>query len=761
MNNNNNNSNNNNSNITNSTAQTIVNTATLSTTQTISTKQEKDSLLPHLYSLANWRKSTDTMPLIDIVQSTDLMVIRTDNIIVLDFDDDHYFAEAMKMNALMPTEDRCNYIVKSTRKGGHMYFAYTPDSPQYSPLHTKQQVVDILEGAGHNALAPTQAEKGKVLQTEDFDGTLRLYPTLFNLYINSVIDSNVEPGTRTVAYTLTADSRYSDDAIHMVKAYLAGTITDDEFNRSYNIPHPMPAGTSNDLYKKLSTRLGSDETISTEIYLKVMRKFNLFHQRKTPAELKSQHTDRMVKNLNGLWKYDHTKEDAQVTYAVPHKRFKTQAQVFFNQDSSYLVSFKDADGDMKTVTYKNRAGYIDAAEKLLQASRQAITNSTSKITTVDTIHKYGKKPGFDRSNYTFNTAHNNRYLQAFSGSQPIGYAEPARLLTALKEMWGENYDYLLDSTKFRYSSFKFSPVITYIMGAEGSGKDITIDLLTRGFASENQQLNYQLIKDKHSSWQCGDNAVFSEIGEWKQYEMHDTLAEMKTVSGSNGKVTFRGMQKEADVQDTIVKLWITSNGWIKLHTDITQQRRLHIVYMPKPLSTLQGGKYSTRDIEEIFFNEQTLLNFYYWLGNRRQYATKDIENSYMNATAMQGTEAYSLYIDEVSDRTDLVSKLLWSRRYEDFITALDKYSLTLSQVETKRGKDKFLTVSIPALVDLFTEAGATQTTISKTLNSIAAQYENNRRIMFDGQKVKCYRLLSEPDIAEVEAVIIPDTDGLD
>lgn len=703
---------------------TNINYAILSDTHKITDAQSKQ-IVSELYAKTNWQKSTLSSTLAELLLRDELIVIKTDNITVIDFDDDIVFNQALQFNSGLSEDLQCGLIIKSTRRGGHFY--YLPNPSIDLPLeHTKQHIVDILTTIKHNVIAPTKADEGKIIVHQA--NKLTKYNTAINTFVTLHVLQNLPMATRAMA--LHSGERRSDDAQDFVKGYLANIITQESFDKFYNIPSPIPEGQSNQVYLSLSTRLGSDETISPTDYEEAMTKFNQGHDmRKSAQELKSTITQRMVDNSNGLWRYDPKKETS--TFTTTHRRYKTQISTYFDSsDGSYIIHFLNQEGTSQLHIVGNTSAYCELLEKVSNLSRAQLRNATNRVASVEVIADYTQEAGYNHKESTYNRAFINSNLTAFTGTQPLAYSHPTKMIEMLQYMWGESYEYLLSTTKHRYSTFQYSPVVTFLQGTEGSGKDLTIALLSAGFSHPAQTLNYQLMKDKHSNWQTEENAVFSEVGDWKPMERDDLLAELKTISGSNGRVTFRDMQKTAKVVPTLIKIWVTGNQWFKLHSDPLTQRRIHIVYMPRPLMKDMGGDYSPQDVAEMM-SEQSLQNFYYWLGNVYEPTNFTID-MYNSAMSQQKTEAYQMYIEDVESSSDKVSALLWSRTYNDLISSLKIYNVLLEDLAWKYSKSKNLVVSVSSLKQAFARNSGGDV-ISKTINRLASEKEGNKRLMFPGK----------------------------
>ena len=700
-----------------------------------------------LYRKTNWRTSTQTRTLKQIVNSPELLVIRTDHLTVIDFDDDATFKRALDYNEHLAPQNKCNFIVQSSRKGGHFYFSPNKDIPE--PIgHSKQPIFDYLSGPGHNVIAPSHGDRGKTIITKltNTDYTLNTYSQPWDMFLQVVIAHNVDSQKLTLISTQVEG--HSDDNSDFVKLYLSNTISQEAFDTFYNIPSPIPQGMSNKYYLQLSTRLGCDETISWEDYSQTIIKFNLHHQRKTPQELAHEIMERMkptgdevsTTSQNGLWKYNPDK--SRQTLSFTHRTLKTTVHPYYDINTGeYLISYQDSNAQHQLIVRRTRAQYLDIMEKLV-TNAQA-TKKTEKVPVVHSVQDYSQPFGYNPDSQTFNKAIVGPELAAFYGTKPHNYTYPTKLLEVCKYMWGEEMEYLLSATKFRYTTFKFSPVITFLQGTEGSGKDLTVSLLTKPFPHHAQQLNAQLVKDVHSNWQTEPNAIVSELGDWRAMDKENLLATLKTISGSQGIVTYRGMQQTAVTTQSLIKIWVTGNNWVKLHNDPLSQRRIYPVYMPRPLSKIMGGPYTEQELRNTF-SAENILNFYYYLGN--EYPHSITLDEYMTPQSRKQSESYQLYKEATESKPDVVSELLWKREWPQFEKALTLYELTLNDLEWKFNRAKNLVVTVESLKRAFREGGAI---IEKTIDRLKTDKEGNKRLKFSGSNVENYiTIYSAPDYLE-------------
>jgi hypothetical protein len=711
---------------------------TLSTKLVINTPESKKQLSA-LYQSNNWKASKTRDTLANIISRKELITIATDSLVVIDFDCDKAFQQALTFNETLGDENKCNFIVKSTRKGGHFYFS--PNENIMPPEgHTKQQILDFLSTDGHNVIAPTSHDESKHIISEPHKKALTTYNSAFNTLVQLIVLQNLPQTARSITL-YDQNNRHSDDAKDLAKGYLSNIVTQAQFEEFYNIPNPIPAGGSNEIYLTLSTRLGSDETITKEDYLKVLTQFNDHHNRKSATELKSEITNRMVptsahpQGINNLWRYVENKQTN--TFTVTHKKYKTKISVYFDfLSSQYIVQYLDQRSEVAMHILGSSTQYIELLEKITLVKKDTIRRKTAEVAAVRAINDYAQPSGYNHKEETFNKAFINSNLTAFYGTKPHNYVQPTELLDLMFYMWKGEYEYLLDITKHRYTTFQFSPVVTFFKGTEGSGKDLSIMLLTAGFTNLPQNLNYQLLMVKHIIWQMEENAVFSEVGSWRPIERDDLLSELKTISGSNGRVTFRDMQKTAQVVPTLIKIWITGNEWLKLHTDPLTQRRIHIVYMPRPLEKASGGIYSSQELENIL-SEKNILDFYYWLGNEYSLSLNFTIDRYKNSTSRQNTESYENYMENTQSKPDVAAKHLWTQEFIDFEKALALMGVTLQDTDYKYNRAGNLTISLYSLKEVFSRNAGGEI-ISKTLDRLSSERDGNKRLKFSRNIVEKY-----------------------
>jgi hypothetical protein len=697
----------------------------------IRTQEDKKTWVPTLYK-QGWKDKTkyQKVKLQDLQQIQDIgVVVTTNNLLIVDFDTNTSYEDALHLNNALPGSMQCGYIVHSTRKGGHFYYYNTPpkNKTQISPLHSDKSVIslDILTGDGHNAFAPTKGDPSKEL-LEQNTNTLITIPDAMIYYINSIILR--EASKKAKQSYLVSKEGYSDDNYAQIEQFIAGLLPLETFCEFYNVPTRMPEGQSWSILQTLSYRLLRDETIKHEQVLATLQKYD--------PEFRQEHSLLAPYDNN---KYDEARKGHSLV--VQHRDTKTPVTAYFDlQNQQYLVHYKDKFGQPLVIEISTEAklkAFLEAT-----SGRKRTTLVMPKIQPVNTVYDYTLKGGYDGVTNTFNKCYMNKHLTAFKGTKPEGYTKPQGLIDLTKYMWGDEWEYLLASTQWRFRNFEHSAVVTHIMGTEGSGKNLTVNLLTKGFSGDNQELDYTLFMDKHANHQVQPNTILGEVGDWNPAEKKGALGKIKTQSGNQGKTTIRGMATAATVVDTINKIWVLGNSWMRLHTDPNTQRRVHAVYMPQPLKIEAGGRYEANEIEHLLSDEQT-INFYYWLGNEFTPEEPFTKTEFDSAICRQRSQSYRIYVDAVEGTADSVVRLVATGEWEELCKALALVERDVSDLKMKWSKKKTLVISANSVKMCFSRIKGSDS-INKAIDTMCSNFEGNKSLAFDGSPEKYITVWNAP-----------------
>jgi len=692
------------------------------------TQEDKKVIAPPLYKLG-WKdpRFHTKMNLNDLPTIKDIALIITQDILIVDFDTDIAYSKAMEINNTLHPEYQCKFIVHSSRKGGHFYYT-NKGVDQINPAHSDKSVtsLDILSGPGHNAFAPTQGDRSKKIIYPDLGGAttnqpivLTPIPSALIAYINSIILQ--EASQKTKKTLLVSKTPHSDNNFYMLEQYVVNSLNPQLFYQFYSIPAVIPPHKSYQTILSLSYRLLKDETLSYTLVQQTLDKYDPEHR---------QDHRLLAPEVENVY----IPERKTFSLTLLHRHTQEAISIYLDINSGdYIVSLKD-----KPLIVQTETKMKILVESLSGSKRSQLkTTSIEPVTTKSTYTEVG---GLNIKTQEFNLAYMNNYLKAFKGTKPTNYTHPQLLIDLTQHMWGDEAEYLLASTQYRYKYFRHTPVVTHIVGTEGSGKDLSVHILTAGFNEETQEVDYTLFMDKHSNHQTLPNTVLEEVGDWNPAERKGALAKIKSLSGSNGKVTVRGMQRTAYTTTTINKIWVVGNSWMKLHNDPITQRRVHAVYMPQTLKKEAGGRYSDEDIQKAL---DEMLNFYYWLGNVYSPEVPFTSTDYMSAICRQESRSYQYYLDSVEGNGDKIIRLIMKRKYPALVKALKIVNKQPTSLEMKFSKLGPLVITAKSLKAVFVQE-VEATFIHRAIDTMCSNFEQNKRLAFSSSPEKFVTFMDAP-----------------
>lgn len=697
----------------------IVNFIPFKTDKIIRTQEDKNTWVRDEYSkLKDWRQTQAQQVHLDQLPNiTTPGILRLDNLLILDFDNTSLFEEAIELNNSLLPAYQCNYIVRSSRKGGHMYYSIPPTTTTHiraDQLPWKKSEVDILTGIGHNVFAPTQGDAGKQVITPPLHDTpLNPLPEVFLPFLIYCITTTTTQAGNIV--TTIAGGTYSDDNETFIDRFLTNQLPRADFLKYYNLPDIMPSGQSQSIMLRLAHRLLKDETLPLDKVRQTLRVYDK-DNRKTEQE---------ISGLTSSKENIYIEGKQQKTATWTHHKYKTQISVYMDEDkNSYIITYKDDAGNLYQKEKYSETDLLQFLEKVTRIRRNLVKNVIHHILPVRVIKDFTQKAGFDPNTDTYNSGYTNEHLAAFRGQKPLDYTEPTRLIKLCKYMWGEEYDFLMTHTHLRYSTFRHTPVIHHLMGSQGSGKDLTVRILTAGFTLQPQVVTPEDVTDKHRSYQIEDNAVFQEVGDWNPKSQMEAISGIKSVTGGNGYISVRGMGTMKQTVPTICKLWVLGNSWMKLHTGAAVDRRVHAVYMPNTLNREKGGPYLDIEIKQIL--SQELTNFYYYLGNEYQLVEPD--RSFMDPIIRQKSTSYQIYLEATEGPSEQIANLLSHLNYQSLLEAISKAEGDFFDLEFKYNQSKNLTITVNSLKELFGRVRGAKV-IYETIDMLAN--ETAGKLLFD------------------------------
>jgi hypothetical protein len=152
--------------------------------------------------------------------------------------------------------------------------------------------------------------------------------------------------------------------------------------------------------------------------------------------------------------------------------------------------------------------------------------------------------------------------------------------------------------------------------------------------------------------------------------------------------------------------------------------------MPRPLTVEAGGPYTAEDITSAL-SQDSLINFYYWLGNI--YDKSISKEEYKSAIHLTDTDSYRLYLENIESKQDKIATLLWDSTFNSFMDALEMYSISLDEVEYKYNKQQNIVVSVRSLKDLFGKHDGSDV-IFKVIDRINSEKDGGRKLRVNSKE---------------------------
>jgi len=249
-------------------------------------------------------------------------------------------------------------------------------------------------------------------------------------------------------------------------------------------PADVPDGRGSEYMSKVSAILGADCSVDEELYLSGMFCINgMFKQPMPTKRLEATITDPMVEGraaVNGevIWQFDENWEASRLAIATKRHELvegfydpSRMAYYLVNQVQSKYLRFDKFDG-----LYQ----HIEA----IAASIPKKANIKASMPLVDVSSNPRREFGFYGADVdNFNTFVQTPELAVFRNpaAYSVNYKEPIYTLKYLKTLipCDTMRDYILGHLKYKLNTFDYSPVVLYLMGVAGSGKDTLFKIIQR------------------------------------------------------------------------------------------------------------------------------------------------------------------------------------------------------------------------------------------------------------------------------------------
>lgn len=300
----------------------------------------------------------------------------------------------------------------------------------------------------------SQANKG-----EPIDNTQRTYfgPPLVQL---------VEPFVATGVLSKQLAKATTPKSFRHYKAY---------HQKGYLLPTDIPDGEGSNYLSKVSAILGADPSIDEKLYVKAMLSFNSQWQTPWPHARLQTLIDQMLKGSSRqFWRYDADYAKGSITFTdVTTKELKEIVMV--NTAFCVINHFT------YSITYFDSIGKLFGYIRARAVGGDEIVKSISSIKAITVINSLAVPPGFAEDGVTFNGAVRSFAMEVIANPTLHKGVYPVATMRLLNNLFKDEAtrDYILQFVKRKLTHFEYSPIIFYMLGAQGTGKDSLIRILER------------------------------------------------------------------------------------------------------------------------------------------------------------------------------------------------------------------------------------------------------------------------------------------
>ena len=393
-------------------------------------------------------------------------------------------------------------------------------------------------------------------------------------------------------------------------------------------PNDVPLGRGSEYMSKISAVLGADISVNIELYTQTMLLINSMWD--DPIE-KSKFTATILNpmvegqaNVDGqvIWQYD------------PHWEDMGFIATALNGD--YLESFYD---DVKGIyylinytvpyikTYTDKRPLLTTLKTLLGRNvTEGQYDSTKQLirTLLNPSVEFGHVEGTD----AYNLFRQSTQLAILNNPTPYtgNYSRPNTIIKYFETLIPDDYvrSYVLSFIRTKLTTFKYSPVILYLIGKPGSGKDTMVELLRsilgRDYISKPDT---KVFLEQYNGWMLDKYIIqLDEYGNklTRTGDKQEVLGKLKAYTGSS-EIQVRAMRTDGfNYRHSITFILTANKNPLPIETD---DRRVCFVKTPHKLEVqdwvINAGGIS--EVQDLIKSE--ILDFCYYLATEIKNLSND------------------------------------------------------------------------------------------------------------------------------------------
>jgi hypothetical protein len=542
------------------------------------------------------------------------------NVVGVDFDTDHYFNLAIRI------DPSCPYIAKGVGKGGG-HFIYNSSNLDYIKEHIDNPNgynipgLDLQMGRKLLLLA-TPANQTKELLTPELSSydELTAMPLAMQALLVSIYQSHQLSLVATTSKSepgIHADSKLHyivKEALEDTSVYhhkLFSVITTKRYKgiMGANTKHPaypyipdnLPHDESGNQYLvSVATILGRDPSIDVDMFTATMHYVNSLFSEPYPTDKLNNIISYITSGKSkidgkAVWQYNPDWNKLGMIYT---DNFGQSHEVFAFADKG-AVKYLDHNHITNELTELNTAGAVIDHIRITSKRNSSMTKDrlmdrAQPVSIVSTPLKSFGATQSD-SNTEFNTYLRNDEQEILMDHtiHSTNYRRPDVTLRFLENSLGYDrcHKFFLPFIKRKFTTYEFSPLVIVLWGPPHSGKSAITNGILRPFSKgRNITLSPEVAIEKYDDWKIGKDVVLVD-------EAHNTRADIlqkmvqtiNSISGTSVLSGIRAMQQSASSTEypNTITIFVTCNKVVTLSSE-AQDRRLVICRSNKTAAEALG-----------------------------------------------------------------------------------------------------------------------------------------------------------------------------
>ena len=491
-------------------------------------------------------------------------------------------------------------IVKQEIRSSNWFFYYTPNIPV---IHNGLFSLEVFSGEGdiQQVFLPTKGNTTKTTWEElpPMQEMPESILTLLSVWKKASSapspiarnNTNASQGQHTFQLAPLVEKQLVRDAPlpELFSIITPSQFRDNVYKRQgYLHPNDIPDGKGNEYMISVSAMLGSDESISKDLFARIMHYINdlwdnPYSEREISKRIERMTSGEARKNGALIWRYDSQWEHARF---MDHNKMEQLVEYFVDPSLLEVVEVNHT----TLVTRVLKKGLATALTQLTTKGKEFIGKNKiekfqlaipSMSTVVRPMQPFGPLPD---NRYEYNIFRASPALEVIREPDTYKeqYTEPTPFIHYMESLVpkAQEREYLLRHLVTKLSTFGYSPAVYYFVGVPGSGKGIFTSLVSKLLGGEQYvgtNLGSSEITGTTNGWLKG--LLFAHFD-----ELHDTLGKSEDRKKANGNLKkwsgaemfqLREMHKDPVPEPMLATFILTQNG-SAFNMDVGDRRYLYM-----------------------------------------------------------------------------------------------------------------------------------------------------------------------------------------